>query len=155
MDSPTNDKQLLSAISEHFNEKIPFNKLLGLRVKSISHDCVITTFEMRDDLFGHDSRQMLHGGVVSSVIDVTGGLSAFMAIQKRTAHKRLRAKLEMADWLSTLDLRVDFLRPGIGREFVVKACSLRTGRKIAVIRTELKNDEDDIIAVGTSSYVMV
>jgi acyl-coenzyme A thioesterase PaaI-like protein len=46
------------------------------------------------------------------------------------------------------------LRPGIGESFVSTGYTLRTGNKVAVARIELINDRDDLIAVGTGSYVV-
>ncbi len=152
MEASKNDSQLISAIAEYFNEQIPFNKVLGLKVESISPESVSAAFQTRDDLLGHFSRRMLHGGVISSVIDVTGGLSALMSIQENAASQNVKARITMADWLSTLDLRVDFLRPAKGNRFIVKGYPLRTGKRIAVIRTELRNDQDDLVAVGTATY---
>ena len=153
MEALENDEQLISAVAEFFDEQIPFNKLLGLQVESMSRESVSASFQMRDELLGHRSRRMLHGGVISSVIDVTGGLCAFVSTQENTAGENLKAKMEMADWLSTLDLRVDFLHPAKGEYFFVKAYPLRAGKKIAVIRTELRNDQDHLVAVGTGTYV--
>ncbi len=152
MDTSKSNKQLISAITKYFNEQIPFNKVLGLKVESMSSESVSTGFKMREDLLGHFSRRMLHGGVISSVIDVTGGLSALMSIQENAADENLKTTIKMADWLSTLDLRIDFLRPAKGNRFIVKGCPLRTGKRIAVIRTELRNDQDNVVAVGTATY---
>jgi len=97
---------------------------------------------------------MLHGGVISSVIDATGGLAAFIGIQKQMRGKTLEAKLERSGRISTIDLRVDFLRPGLGKRFVVTAYTLRTGNKVTVTRIELHNDQNELIAVGTGSYLV-
>jgi len=154
MDNCTNDEDFLSGIKEIVNEKIPFHKVLGLKVESISHERVKVLFQMRDELMGHYKRGMVHGGVISSVIDVTGGLSAFMGLQEKLQDETVEAKLERFGRVSTIDLRVDFLRPGIGKWFVATAYTLRTGNKVAVTRIELHNDQDDLIAVGTGSYVV-
>jgi len=154
MDSCTNDERFVSAINEMFSVKIPFNKVLGLKVESISYERVRVSFQMRNELMGHYKRGMLHGGVISSVIDVTGGLSAFMGVQQKIPSEILEARLERFGRVSTIDLRVDFLRPGIGRWFVATAYTLRTGNKVAVTRIELNNDQDDLIAVGTGSYIV-
>jgi uncharacterized protein (TIGR00369 family) len=154
MDNCTNDEEFLSGIKEMFSEKIPFHKVLGLKVESISHERVKVLFQMRDELMGHYKRGMVHGGVISSVIDVTGGLSAFMGLQEKLQDETVEAKLERFGRVSTIDLRVDFLRPGIGKWFVATAYTLRTGNKVAVTRIELHNDQDDLIAVGTGSYVV-
>jgi acyl-coenzyme A thioesterase PaaI-like protein len=63
MDSRTNDEDFVSAINELFNERIPFNKVLGLKVESISYERVKVSFQMRDELMGHYKRRMLHGGL--------------------------------------------------------------------------------------------
>jgi uncharacterized protein (TIGR00369 family) len=149
------DEEFLSISNELFSEKIPFNKLLGLKVESISPDCVKTLFEMRDELMGNYKRKMLHGGVISSVIDATGGLAAFVGIQEKMQGKTLETKLERSSRISTIDLRVDFLRPGLGNRFIATAYTLRTGNKVVVTRIELHNDQNELIAVGTGSYLVV
>jgi len=143
-----------STISEMFNEKVPFHKLLGLTIQSMDHDRVQVKFSMRDELVGHYTRGMVHGGVISSIIDVTGGLAAFMDVQEKMADKGLQAKIEKFGRVTTIDLRVDFLRPGLGSVFTASAFSLRSGSKVAVTRVELKNEKDELIAVGTGSYTV-
>lgn len=154
MDNCTNDKEFLSLINEMFSEKIPFNKVLGLKVDSMTPDSVKVSFKREDELIGHYTRGTLHGGVISSVIDVTGGLSAFMGIQERIPRDDLEARLARFGAVSTLDLRVDFLRQGLGNWFTATAYPLRTGSKIVVTRTELHNDQNDLIAIGTGSYIV-
>jgi uncharacterized protein (TIGR00369 family) len=68
--------------------------------------------------------------------------------------KSLEAKLERSSRISTIDLRVDFLRPGLGKRFIATANTLRAGNKVVVTRIELHNDQNDLIAVGTGSYLV-
>ena len=152
MASRTNDEEFVSVVREIFSEKIPFIKVLGLKVESISYERVRVSFQMRDELMGNYKRGMLHGGVISSVIDAVGGLAALMGAQEKMRGKTLATRLEKLERGSTIDLRVDFLRPGIGKWFVATAYALRTGNKVAVTRIELNNDQNDLIAVGTGSY---
>jgi uncharacterized protein (TIGR00369 family) len=154
MNLDRNDQRLFAVINDIFNEKIPFNKVLGLKVAAIAFKKVQVRFEMRDELIGNYMRGALHGGVISSVIDVTGGLAAFMGIQAKIADRDLEAKLERFSRLGTIDLRVDYLRPGIGQSFLSTGYTLRTGNKVAVTRIELVNNRDELIAVGTGSYVV-
>jgi len=151
MDDPKNAKEYVSVINEMF-EKIPFNNVLGLKVESLGPGDVKTVFEMRDELVGNYKRRILHGGVISSALDITGGLSAVMSIQEKMHGETMETRIERSFKISTLDLRVDFLRPGFGKRFVVTAHPLRTGNRIAVIRIELHNDQDELIAVGTGSF---
>lgn len=146
--------QFLLTVNEMFTEKIPFNKLLGLTIESMDHERVRVSFPMRDELVGHYTRGMVHGGVISSVIDATGGLAAFMGIKEKMADKSLKAKTEKFGQVSTIDLRVDFLRPGVGSVFTATAFPLRLGSKVAVTRIELTNEKQELIAVGTGSYTV-
>jgi uncharacterized protein (TIGR00369 family) len=153
MNHPKNVGNYVPFINEIMG-KIPFNNVLGIRVESIKADCVRMTFEMRDELVGNYKRRMLHGGVISSAIDVTGGLAAILSIQEKIPAEDVEARIEKSFKISTLDLRVDFLRPGLGKRFVTSAYILRTGNKVAVARIELHNDQNELIAVGTGSYFL-
>jgi|AntAceMinimDraft_16_1070373.scaffolds.fasta_scaffold09600_2 uncharacterized protein (TIGR00369 family) len=154
MSKNNKDQELFNRIKDIFNEKIPFNKVLGLKVESIEYNQVSITFNMRDQLIGNYLRGTLHGGVISSVIDVTGGLSAFMGIQQKSRVDNLESKIDMFKKLGTIDLRIDYLRPGLGSKFIATGYTLRTGNKIAVTRIEIKNESNELIAVGTGSYVV-
>lgn len=148
------DAELLGIIEEVFNQKIPFNRVLGLRVHSLDYDEPSIRFDMRPELVGNFMRGNLHGGVISSVIDVTGGLAAFLGIQHKMRDEPLQDKLERFGKLGTIDLRVDYLRPGFGEWFQATGFILRTGNKVAVTRIELANDRQELIATGTGAYVV-
>ena len=71
-------KDWLDRIRDIFDNKIPFNQVLGLQLYSLDMDPPKIRFDMHDALIGNYIRGSLHGGVISAVIDVTGGLAAFM-----------------------------------------------------------------------------
>ncbi len=154
MSEPEIDKALFAAIAALFNEKIPFNRVLGVRLELLRYDLVKAQLEMRDELVGNYIHGSLHGGVISALLDVTGGLAAFMGIQQKLSESSLENKLKQFGKLGTIDLRVDYLRPGLGRLFISSGYSLRTGNKVAVTRIELHNEKGALIAVGTGSYVI-
>ena len=54
----------------------------------------------------------------------------------------------------TIDLRVDYLRPGRGKFFRATSSIMRAGNRVAVTRMELHNDKDLLIAVGTGTYIV-
>ena len=56
--------------------------------------------------------------------------------------------------IGTIDIRVDYLRPGLGEYFIATGSTLRTGNKVSVTRMELHNDKGILIAVGTGTYVV-
>lgn len=154
MTSAAQDRELLDQIRDLFNLRIPFNSVLGLRIDSLDYDHPKVRFDMRPELVGNFLRGNLHGGVISSAIDVTGGLAAFLGVQKKLADEPLESKMQRFAQLGTIDLRIDYLRPGFGQWFEATGYVLRTGNKVAVTRIELHNDEDSLIAVGTGAYVV-
>jgi uncharacterized protein (TIGR00369 family) len=154
MVSTEEKEEWLERIRDIFDNKIPFNNVLGLRVHSLNMERPKIRFAMHDSLVGNYIRGSLHGGVISAVIDVTGGLSAFMGLQKKLAGEPLDIKLEKFRKLGTIDLRIDYLRPGVGKMFEATGYVLRTGHKVAVTRIELKNETEQLIAVGTGAYVI-
>lgn len=155
MGSFLEDREIVSLIHQIFGEKVPFNKWLGLKVESLSVSGVKTSFEMRQELLGNPRRGMLHGGIVSSVLDATGGLAVFISLIDKMQVRTLEETKKVSRSFSTIDLRIDFLRPGVGKKFAVSAHALRTGKKLVVARGELHNEQNDLIAVGIGSYLAV
>lgn len=143
----------LARIHEIFSG-LPFNKLLGLDIVSLDHDRPIIRFDMRPDLIGNTYQNILHGGVTSAVLDVTGGLVAFSGLVKNLANIPVEERMQRFAKIGTIDLRVDYLRPGKGKWFEATGFPLRTGNKVAVARMELHNDSGDLIAVGTGAYLV-
>ncbi len=147
--------ELIQQVETIFVDKIPFNKLLGMHVESLDFESAKVKIEMRDELIGNFIQRTLHGGVTSSVLDVIGGLTAFMTLLKKMEGASSQEKLERLAKFGTIDLRVDYLRPGRGKYFIAQSSVLRTGKKIAVTRMELHNDQKVLIAVGTGTYAVV
>ncbi len=59
----------------------------------------------------------LHGGVISAGLDAMGGLAVMAAIGARHMDEAPDVRLHRFSKLGTIDLRVDYLRPGIGEYF--------------------------------------
>lgn len=137
-----------------FEEKVPFNRLLGVKVDDIDEASVRMRLDMRDEFVGHFVHRVLHGGITASVLDVTGGLAAFVGTLNKIRHLPFDDQIQRFNSLGTIDLRVDYLRPGRGRWFLATGYILRIGSKVAVTRMELHNDDDNLIAVGTGAYTV-
>ena len=148
------DKDWCRLITDIFENRLPFNRVLGIKVLELKNGTPRLGFEMRKDLVGNYMRGSLHGGVISAVIDVTGGLAAFLGLQHKIEDESLEIRIERFGRLGTIDLRIDYLRPGLGHSFISVGHVLRAGNKVAVTRIELKNDQDQLIAVGTGAYVI-
>ena len=146
--------ELLNFLKDLYENDLPFNRLIGLKIKSISLEKVKTEFTMHMDLIGNPVQKTLHGGVTSTVLDATGGLVASAGIIQRMNAEPTETVLEQFSRVGTIDLRVDYLRPGRGAAFTAEANIMRSGRKVAVTRMALNNEEGLLIAVGTGTYLV-
>lgn len=139
-------------VREIFSKKVAFNKILGVEIDAMSYEAVSIRLVNRPELVGNFVHQSLHGGVVSATLDLTGGLMAYLSVLKAMEGKTREEKAERLANVGTIDLRVDYLRPGLGKHFVASGSILRAGRKVTVARMDLHNDTGDHIAAGTGTY---
>jgi uncharacterized protein (TIGR00369 family) len=153
-DPVDNKNELLSFLKSLYENDLPFNRLIGLKIKSISLDNVRTEFVMQEKLIGNPVRKTLHGGVISSVLDATGGLVASAGVIRKMSDKPAETVLKQFSKIGTIDLRIDYLRPGQGNTFTASGNIMRSGRKVAVTRMALHNNEGLLIAVGTGTYLV-
>ena len=132
----------------------PFHELMGMTVEPTEDDNVRIRFPMRDDLCGHPGLGILYGGVISCMLDIIGGAVASWNQIKDIKDHPVEEQLKRMSVIRTIDLRVDYLRPGKGKEFYVTGSILREGKKVLVERMELKNEEGSLIAVGIGSFMV-
>ncbi len=137
-----------------YQERLPFNRLLGLSVTSLNSDGGAMAISMREDLIGNVFHRTLHGGVISSVLDAVGGLTASASLVVRAAGLSEEKVKAMFAQVGTIDLRVDYLRPGRGERFTASGRIMRSGRKVAVVRMEMHNEDALLVAVGTGTYMV-
>jgi uncharacterized protein (TIGR00369 family) len=87
-------------------------------------------------------------------LDAVGGLTASGSLVARAAGLTDADVQAMFARVGTIDLRVDYLRPGRGERFTASGRIMRSGRKVAVVRMELHNPSDLLVAVGTGTYMI-
>ncbi len=153
MEQTTDFESLLKYSMKLYEERIPFNKFLKIKILSLKENDASVRFDMREDLIGNFTYNMLHGGVISSVLDLTGGLVVSYGVLKKIAGNPMEEIAKKMSKIGTIDLRVDFLRPGRGEYFLATGSIMRMGNTVVVTRMSLHNDENILIAVGTGTYI--
>lgn len=143
---------MLQIIGAVYQDRMPFNRLLGIKVEVVDPGSFQVRVDMREELIGNFVKNILHGGVISSILDLTGGLIASADILRRMEGASVEEITERMAGVGTIDLRVDYLRTGKGRWFVASGTPLRTGKHVAVVRTEFHDDDGLLIALGTGTY---
>ncbi|TMI98850.1 MAG: thioesterase family protein [Alphaproteobacteria bacterium] len=141
--------KLEAKLRQVFETGVPFNGLLGLKVASF--EPAELRFDMRPDLIGNARRQILHGGVISAVLDVAAGFAIHLAVIKQRAEGGHESHFPT---IGTIDLRVDYLRPGRGNHFIATGRVVRLGNRVAVAHMEMVNDTGELIATGGAAYMV-
>ncbi len=125
-------------IRAFFDEQIPFNRLLGLTVDELGDGFARVAVPYAPELVGDPERPALHGGVLSATIDA----AAFTQVNGP------------GDRISTIDLRVDYLRPAELRDILAEARVMRMGNRVASVDVLVfhKGHPDTPIASGKAVY---
>jgi len=137
-----------------FEEKIAFNRVIGLRIDTMEPEGVTAHIEMRPELIGHFAHQRLHGGVISATLDAMGGLAVMAAIGARHLDEPPEARLQRFAKLGTIDLRIDYLRPATGPHFTARAEVLRLGSRVASTRMEFLGADQRLLSTGAAAYIV-
>lgn len=141
----------LTAMFEH---RITFNEVIGIRIASSRPGDVRVRFDMRPSLVGHYHYGRLHGGVIATVLDATAGFALMVAVAEKFCDETADQVMHRFGRMGTIDLRVDYLRPGLGRWFEASAKVIRLGGRLGSTQMALHSDEGTLIATGAASFVV-
>ncbi len=84
---------------EEFFESMPFAQLLGVEVTEVADGHAEGRIEMREELSWNSDRVMAHGGVAFTLADTVGGAALVSEVDQP---------------VPTIDMRIDYLKPGQG-----------------------------------------
>ena len=148
------DAEFIDGLKTLFEEKIVFNRVLGLQITQLTPERVTSRIAMRDELIGSFVHNRIHGGAISACLDAMGGLAVMAAIGARHMDEPAAQRLQRFGKLGTIDLRVDFLRPGVGTHFDAHAEVLRLGSRVASTRMEFRGADGKLLSTGAGAYIM-
>jgi uncharacterized protein (TIGR00369 family) len=133
------------ALRQVMEELIPFNRVLGVKVIEIDRGHVRMEIPFREELIGDPLRRAMHGGVISALADTAGGCAVWSSLEEPRAR------------VSTIDMRIDYLRPGRNETLVAEATVVRVGRRVGVtdMRVFHPSAPLDSIATGKGVYNVV
>jgi uncharacterized protein (TIGR00369 family) len=132
---------LEDAIRAFMEDHIPFNRFLGMRVASLVRGRALLEIPARPELTGDPGRPALHGGVISTMADTVGGAACFTLVARE-------------DRVSTIDLRVDYLRPGrVNTALQGEAECIRMGNRVGVASVTVFHEDDRAHPVAVAKGV--
>jgi len=151
---PPFEDEFIALLRESFEDRMVFHKVIGLKLVEISAHHALARLAMRPELIGHYTHHRLHGGVIGAALDAVAGMAALAAIGARHMDEPPLKRMERLAKLGTIDLRVDYLRPGIGEHFTARAEVLRLGSRVASTRMEFHGPDAKLLATGAGAYMV-
>ena len=152
--APEFEAEFVAGLTSLFEERIPFNHVLGLRIDTLAPGGVTGHLAMRPELIGHYAHQRLHGGVISATLDAMAGIAVMAAIGARHMDEAPAERMRRFGKLGTIDLRIDYLRPAVGERFVLRGEVLRLGSRVATTRMEFGDSGGRLLATGSAAYIV-
>lgn len=151
---PDFEPEFVAGLTRIFDEMIPFNRVLGVKITALKADGVTGRIAMRPELIGHFVSNRLHGGVISAGLDAMAGVAVMAAIGARHMDESPLQRLHRFGKLGTIDLRIDYLRPATGDHFELRANVMRLGSRVATARMEFLGADGTLLASGAAAYIV-
>jgi uncharacterized protein (TIGR00369 family) len=148
------EPEFVRGLTEIFEQKILFNRVIGLKITTLRPEGVTGRIDMQPELIGHFQYNRLHGGVISAGLDAIAGLAVMAALGARHMDDPVPQRLARFAKVGTIDLRVDYLRPGIGERFDLAAEVMRIGSRVASTRMEFRGADGTLLSTGTAAYIV-
>lgn len=123
---------------------IGFQKLIGIEVVETANDRAVVRLPHRAELCGGGNA--LHGGVISSMLDLTGALAAW------SGHDPARGVKA-----STVTLTVNFVGAALGTAIIATGEVRRRGKELIFCDVEIVEDNESrrLVATGSMIYRIV
>lgn len=138
MSEPPAPRLSAADIQSHF-DRSPFMSFLGLRVTAVDHERgeLTVTMPMRPEIARGAGTAQFHGGPIAAFIDCVGDFAVALIV---------------GGGVPTINMRVDYLRPAVGKSITGTARVRRSGRTVTVADVDVYDELSALVAVGRGTY---
>jgi uncharacterized protein (TIGR00369 family) len=127
-------------MKEGNEEPPPIMKTLGMNLVQFGDGRAI--LNMRVDERFHNPMGTLHGGIMTDLADACMGVA-------------MMSTLGDGESFTTLELKMNFLRPVIEGEITAEAKVLHRGRTVAMVESVLKNSDGKEVARASATQMVL
>jgi uncharacterized protein (TIGR00369 family) len=131
---------MASELTTFMHQTMPFSALIGAEALAASGD------EVRARIAWDSTRctagGVLHGGLLMTLADTVGAWCAFMNLPEGAG-------------TTTIESKTNFLRAVRGGSVEAVARPLHVGRTVVVVDTELRDDDDRLVARVTQTQAVL
>ncbi|MYC06125.1 MAG: PaaI family thioesterase [Chloroflexi bacterium] len=117
----------------------PYHRWLGVELLHADGGEVEVRMPFREEFLASDDRLSVHGGIISTLADLTACFAMMSSTGKDAPN---------------MNLQVDYLRMvGPDTDLVARGKAVKTGRTVGVADVEIRTTEGRLVAVGRSTLV--
>ena len=118
----------------------PFIRLMGMKLLSADGGKSVMRCRIRPVL--RNTAGTLHGGVIGALVDMSVATA-------------LRSVMPLSSGMTTVEYKVNFLKPVPEGVVTANGTVLRLGKTIAAGSSEIRNEEGEVVAFGSATYYIL
>tara|TARA_A100001011_G_scaffold283734_1_gene294138 strand:+ start:633 stop:1061 length:429 start_codon:yes stop_codon:yes gene_type:complete len=124
-----------------FFMNLPFSKYLGLKLERLGNGKAVMTIPYHKNLIGDPKTGILHGGVITTLLDSCCGAAVMTAGNPKTS-------------TATIDLRLDYMRPAEPKSIITaEAMCYRVTNSVIFVRANAHDGTKETpIATATGAF---
>jgi uncharacterized protein (TIGR00369 family) len=129
--------------AQEFFERLPFCRALGMAMVEAGPGWALLALDWRADLVGDPASGVVHGGVITALLDTSGGASVMLHPSEPAA-------------TATIDLRIDYMRPAEPRRRILARSEVyRMTRSVAFVRAlAWTSGPEESVATATGAFTV-
>lgn len=121
--------------------RVPFPRLLGLRLEALGRGACRMSVELRDDL--RQRYGVMHGGVIAALVDTAVAYAIYPGVPPGRE-------------ITTVEMKISFLSSvREGGRAVAEARLLRLGRTLAVCACDVHDGAGKAVAAALATYMVI
>lgn len=116
-----------------FDNAVPLHRFLGMKLLDVRDGYAKAYIPFREEFIGDPRAQRIHGGIIATAMDAVGGAAAITTLTS------------FEDKISTVDIRVDYLRPAKTESLIVEGEIVRSGNRIVLTKMWACHENSNIV----------
>lgn len=124
-----------------FLQRVPYVRFLGMRVE-LAGDEMTAVLPFSQHLIGNPMLPALHGGVIGAFMEMTALAQLSLAQPGRRVPK-------------TVDITIEYLRPGRAQDIFARAILRKVGRRVANVQVECWQDSRAQPVAGMTGHFLL
>ena len=135
--------QMMKQNAKRIMSTVPWAKALGFELTGIEKGRAFAKVDWREDLVGDPDTGVIHGGVLTALLDNLSGVCINTALKKPMS-------------MATLDLRIDYMRPAEkGRTILAEAECYHVTRNVAFTHAWAYHEtRERVIATAAGTFAL-